>query len=105
MKVESKTDQNEIRKAKTPFDAAKRGRDRKKKLRANWELIKEDVMRQALKAKFTQHDALRNLLINTGEAKLIEHTSNDIYWGDGGDGKGKNMLGQLLMELREELKT
>jgi ribA/ribD-fused uncharacterized protein len=105
MKFESKTDQNEIRKAKTPFEAAKRGRDRKKRLRANWELIKDDVMRQALKAKFTQHDELKNLLINTGEAKLIEHTSNDIYWGDGGDGKGKNMLGQLLMELREELKT
>jgi N-glycosidase YbiA len=30
----------------------------------------------------------------------VEHTRNDAYWGDGGDGTGKNRLGQLLMELR-----
>jgi hypothetical protein len=33
----------------------------------------------------------------------VEHTTNDRYWGDGGDGSGKNRLGALLMELRAEL--
>lgn len=42
--------------------------------------------------------------ISTGDAELIEHTKNDSYWGDGGDGTGKNRLGQLLMELRAELR-
>ena len=59
-------------------------------------------MREALRAKFEQHASLKSMLLNTDEAELIEHTSNDSYWGDaGGDGTGKNRLGQLLMELRE----
>ena len=61
-------------------------------------------MREVVLAKFTQHEDLRMLLLATGEAKLIEHTANDDYWGDGGDGKGRNMLGQILMELRAQLR-
>jgi predicted NAD-dependent protein-ADP-ribosyltransferase YbiA (DUF1768 family) len=34
----------------------------------------------------------------------VEHTKNDAYWGDGGDGIGKNRLGQILMAVREELR-
>ncbi len=62
-------------------------------------------MREALKAKFTQNEDLKNILLETGDAILVEHTENDNYWGDGGDGNGKNMLGKLLMELREELRS
>jgi hypothetical protein len=39
-----------------------------------------------------------------GAAKLVEQTDRDSYWGDGGDGSGKNRLGHLLMRLREELR-
>lgn len=94
-----------IRKANTPMIAARLGRERKQKLRRDWESVKVSVMRQALHAKFTQHESLRTLLLSTDEAKLIEHTDNDAYWGDGGDGSGRNMLGQLLMELRAALHT
>lgn len=94
----------EIRKAKTPMIAARLGRDRKKKLRRDWESIKDNVMREAVLAKFTQHDELRDLLLATGKAKLIEHTTNDSYWGDGGDGSGKNRLGLILMEVRDKLR-
>ena len=72
--------------------------------RADWESAKVDIMKTCLKAKFTQNKDLEALLVGTGNAKLIEHTSNDKYWGDGDDGSGQNMLGRLLMELREELK-
>lgn len=85
--------------------AARMGRNRKKKLRADWEAVKLDIMRKALRAKFTQHEELRAVLISTGDADIIEHTANDSFWGDGGDGTGRKMLGQLLMELREELKA
>jgi N-glycosidase YbiA len=37
-------------------------------------------------------------------AEIIEHTRNDNYWGDGGDGGGRNMLGKTLMLVREELR-
>ncbi len=59
-------------------------------------------MRKALRAKFEQHAELRALLLATAPAKLVEHTENDAYWGDGGHGR-INRLGYLLMELREQL--
>ncbi|WP_113404119.1 NADAR domain-containing protein, partial [Escherichia coli] len=46
---------------------------------------------------------LRTLLRATASAKLVEHTQNDAYWGDGGNGQGKNRLGYLLMALRGQL--
>jgi ribA/ribD-fused uncharacterized protein len=58
-------------------------------------------MREALYAKFTQHPDLKEKLLMTGNVEIIEHTSKDNYWGDGGDGSGKNMLSKLLMETRE----
>ena len=72
--------------------------------RNDWKSVKKDVMYKALLAKFTQHNDLRKLLLGTGERKLIDHNPYDSYWGDGGDGTGKNRLGELLMRLRCELK-
>jgi ribA/ribD-fused uncharacterized protein len=94
-----------IRKANSPMTAAHLGRSRKLPLRRDWESAKDNVMREALRAKFTQHANLRILLLGTGDALLVEHTKKDGYWGDGGNGTGKNRLGQLLMELRAELST
>ncbi len=94
-----------IRKTNSPMQAARLGRDRKQKLRRDWESVKVGVMRSAVRAKFAQHADLLALLLSTGDAKLVEHTENDDYWGDGGDGSGKNMLGRILMEVREELQA
>ncbi|KAJ2991714.1 hypothetical protein HDV02_003509 [Globomyces sp. JEL0801] len=94
----------DIRNMTSPGAAARKGRSRSLPLRTDWEEVKEDIMREALYAKFTQHEHLKGLLISTGDALLVEHTKNDRYWGDGGDGSGKNRLGYLLMELRELLK-
>lgn len=102
-KFRDKPHQEEIRHANSPMIAARMGRSRKRPLRKDWESVKDQVMREAVLAKFTQHDDLRALLISTREAKLVEHTTNDSYWGDGGDGSGKNMLGHILMEVREQL--
>jgi ribA/ribD-fused uncharacterized protein len=93
-----------IRKAASPMTAAHLGRSRKLPLRKDWESAKDNVMREALRAKFTQHPDLRSLLLETGNATLVEHRQRDRYWGDGGDGTGKNRLGLLLMELRAELR-
>jgi hypothetical protein len=61
-------------------------------------------MTRAVRAKFTQHVDLCAMLLGTGDATIVEHTHNDAYWGDGGDGSGKNMLGQILMKVRDELR-
>ncbi len=44
----------------------------------------------------------RDILMSTGKETIIEKTTNDD-WGCGEDGSGKNMLGLILMEVREEL--
>lgn len=75
-------------------------------VRSDWSKIKFDRMRAVLKAKFTQHKDLRELLLSTGQARLVETATVDNavnrLWGEV-NGKGKNMLGTLLMELRNEL--
>ena len=100
-KFEDEAYRQKIRKTASPMQAARLGRDRKQKLRRDWEAVKVGVMRQAVAAKFMQHEPLRALLLSTGDAKIVEHTENDDYWGDGGDGSGKNMLGRILMQVRK----
>jgi hypothetical protein len=93
-----------IRLENSPMIAARMGRDRKKPLRRDWEAVKDAIMREAVLAKFTQHEDLKQILLATGEALLVERTNKDSYWGDGGDGSGLNKLGRILMSVREELR-
>ena len=69
----------------------------------DWAQIKFDRMRAVLRAKFDQHADLRELLLSTGEARLVEagtvNNAVNRLWGEV-DGKGENMLGVMLMELR-----
>ncbi len=97
--------EEEVRLAKSPMIAARTRRSRKRPLRPDWERVKDDVMMQALRAKFGQHPELKRLLLETGDRPIVEHTANDDYWADGGDGKGRNRLGLLLMALRSELRA
>lgn len=73
----------------------------------NWSRIKFDRMRSVLRAKFTQHEDLQALLLATEEKRLVEagRTNNAVnrLWGEV-NGKGTNMLGVLLMEVRAELR-
>jgi len=72
-----------------------------------WSRTKFDRMRGVLRAKFTQHEDLRELLLSTGDARLVESATvdNEVnrLWGEV-NGEGRNMLGELLMELRGELR-
>lgn len=113
--------QENVRLCPLPKDAANMGRDPTLPLRADWndpvseedvasymgnwkvpsvKLVKDLAMWKAVVPKFTQHQDLTTLLIDTKDAIIIEHTKNDRYWGDGGDGTGLNALGRQLMDLR-----
>lgn len=84
------------------YEAKKYGR--KVYLRENWEIIKFALMKEVVGAKFRQNRALTQRLINTGDIELVEHNSwGDTFWGVC-NGFGKNMLGIILMEIREELR-
>ncbi len=96
--------EEEVRLIKTPKQAAEAGRDLKRPLRTDWEQVKDDVMREAVRQKFRTHKEIQRILLETGEEELIENAPGDYYWGIGADGSGKNMLGQILIEVRNELR-
>lgn len=83
------------------FEAKKLGRT--VKLQADWDTKKLAVMKRALLLKFSQNEQLRKQLLATGDSYL-EETNNwkDTYWGVY-QGRGQNLLGLLLMEVRKEL--
>lgn len=94
-----------IRRAEDPMTAATMGRDRAHQCRSDWDQVKDDVMRKAVHKKFESNHALAQLLRSTGTAPIIEATTNDYYWGEGTNKTGKNMLGVILMEVREALRS
>lgn len=86
----------------TPGQAKKYGK--KVELRKDWEEVKVGIMRDIVKAKFDQNPILKEKLIDTGDVQLIEGNKwHDYFWGVC-NGKGKNTLGIILMDLRKSYK-
>lgn len=94
----------QIRFSRSPMKAANMGRSRKHPIREDWEQQKDEVMRRAVLAKFRAHKDIKDILLATGDAVLVERTTSDTYWGCGSDETGLNKLGLILMEVREILK-
>ncbi|MEU7824862.1 NADAR family protein [Catellatospora sp. NPDC049133] len=94
-----------IRRARTPLRAAELGRNSSEPLRRDWERVKDDVMRRAVAAKFHAHADIRDILLSTGDEEIVEDTTTDHYWGRGRTGKGKNMLGRILVRSRNQLRA
>ena len=93
-----------IQRAATPKQAAELGRSRSVPLRADWEAVKDGIMLAAVQRKFETHEALRALLLATGDEEIVENAPRDYYWGGGVDGSGQNKLGQTLMVVRARLR-
>lgn len=100
-KTFDKEEQQRISECSSPSNAKWAGRQ--VRLRPDWDIVKDDIMLACLRYKF-QNPVLSQLLLDTGDATLIEgNTWNDTYWGIC-NGIGKNMLGKLLMQVRSEVK-
>lgn len=98
MKTNSHYERQMIAECSTPGAAKSFGR--KVKLRSDWEQVKENIMEICLCRKFDNPE-LRQMLLDTGDAILIEgNTWGDTYWGICNN-IGQNKLGQLLMKVRE----
>lgn len=91
--------------AETPKQASVIGRDRKYKLREDWESVKNDVMYVAVMEKFLQHPDLAEKLIATGDEMIVEDTTKENYWGCGPNRDGLNVYGKILCRVRDELKV
>lgn len=77
---------------------------RKLTVRPDWDKVKFDIMTDLVHQKFNLHPMLRDKLLATGDATLIEGNHwNDTVWGVC-NGVGTNWLGQILMHVRAELR-
>lgn len=91
-----------IRTAPSPYLAMVAGRGlREKEIVEKWNEKKVGVMLMGLRAKFRQNDDLREKLLATGDAVIHEDSHTDMFWGK----KGEDMLGKLLMHVREEIRN
>ena len=79
-----------------------------------WVQYREQIADQCNRAKFTQHNDLRKILLSTGDALIAEASPSDKIWGIGVDElmgkniktwKGFNLLGKSLMRVREEIQS
>ncbi len=106
-KVVTETGHESVRTSPTAAGAKREGR--KVPLRPDWEEVKNEVMLKGLRAKFAPGSLLAYKLLTTKDRLLVEgNTWHDTYWGvctcPQHQGKGLNTLGQLLMQVREELR-
>ena len=92
-----------IRRAESPLKAMKSGQDRSLDVREDWDLVKIDVMKKALFAKFEHNRRLKKMLLETGEEPLIHASQSDAFWGQSNEGVGENKLGELIMLVRNLL--
>ncbi len=72
--------------------------------REDWNDVKVGIMKEILHAKMAQHAYVKKKLLESGDRLLVEDSRCDDFWGWGPNKDGKNMLGKLWMEVREEVR-
>ena len=78
-------------------------------LREDWEEVRDGIMEQLLRIKF-EDPYYKQMLLDTGNEELVEGTKwHDLHFGRCNcpihNGEGDNVLGNLLMKLREEYRN
>jgi ribA/ribD-fused uncharacterized protein len=89
--------------ADTPLAAKRIASTYKGSIRHDWYSINVIVMQEILENKFLANPHLKQLLIYTGNSILIEHSRFDKFWGATKSGNGENMLGRILMTIRDRM--
>lgn len=64
---------------------------------------KYNIKKFILNCKIKQHPSIGKNLLRTGLKPIIYTCKNESFFGIGFDNKGKNMLGKILMDIRQEL--
>lgn len=94
----------------SPMTAKMRSKPYRKDSRADWDHVRVRIMRWCLRMKLVNNwNTFSELLLRTGERPIVEESRKDDFWGakvvdDGSTLVGMNVLGRLLMELREQVK-
>lgn len=103
--VAAKTTDETLRRVikKTPTAAEVKKYGSKIKVRDHWDQVKYGLMYVIVRSKFSHNKGVRYMLLQTGDAELIEgNWWGDTYWGVC-NGVGQNNLGKILMDVRKEL--
>ena len=95
---------------KSPMTAKMKGKPHRSNSRADWDQVPTNIMRWCLRVKLAQNwSKFSKLLLETDELPIVEESKRDQFWGakpvDDETLIGMNVLGRLLMELRDEIKT
>ncbi len=93
-----------IMRAPTPGEAKRIGSQIK--IREDWKEICDTVMLAGVRTKFYADDTLADMLLATGDEELVELNHwGDVYWGvDHQTGQGQNKFGDILMQVRAEIR-
>lgn len=94
----------------SPMTAKMKGKPYRSRSRTDWDVARVRIMKWCLRVKLAQHWVkFGSLLLSTGVRPIVEESSKDDFWGaipqTNGRLVGANVLGRLLMELREQLRS
>eukprot|EP01062_Namystynia_karyoxenos_P005604 TRINITY_DN11940_c0_g3_i1.p1 TRINITY_DN11940_c0_g3~~TRINITY_DN11940_c0_g3_i1.p1 ORF type:complete len:1330 (+),score=353.10 TRINITY_DN11940_c0_g3_i1:119-3991(+) len=105
MKWQGTPREEEIRAAPSPEAAYRIGSESRpgEALRGDWEEVREGCMHRGLQVKFAQSEAARAVLLGTAPGRIINADPQDPIWGEGPEGAGRNLLGALLVLIRDQL--
>lgn len=95
------TERQDIALAVSAQDAKRLGQ--KVTLIQDWDNNKVGVMEDLVRTKFQTHIDLKIKLLMTGTEELVQGNSRDTFWGVNLDMRGYNYLGNILMDIREEI--
>jgi ribA/ribD-fused uncharacterized protein len=95
----------EIVHARSAHDAFKIAEKNKATRRSDWDAVKTAVMKVILIAKVEQNEYVKKKLLATGDRILVEDSWRDSVWGWGADKNGQNLLGNIWMDIRRELRN
>lgn len=93
----------EIKEASSGDEARRLAKKYKDERNPNWNGIKEELLFIIMKEKFTNSPDMREKLRQTGSVYLEKSVPDDPFWGVLPDGTGQNMMGKMLMDIRQEL--
>ena len=92
-----------VRLSTSAKQARKLGRSKSIKIRVDWSKVRRVVMTRAIYTKCRTHDEVAQVLIDSGERKILENSQYDYYWGCGRDRRAENTFGLVLMDVRTKL--
>ena len=93
-----------IREAKTAKQARRLGRTRFSSIRKDWAELKRVVMTRAVYTKCRSHELVAQVLLDSGDRKILENSQYDYFWGCGRDRRAENTYGKVLMDVRAKLR-